>query len=185
MAGDKKLKKITEGYVERAALHYLGRFSSTEDNLKRVLTRKVKRRLEEGQPLSSAHVSWIEHVVKKCVSYGYVDDAQYAKNRYESLLRKGKPLRTIKHDLHYKGVPSDVANALFESLEDEPDQNIDVSAAAAYVKRRRFAAFRRADKLSDEKIEKEKAAMMRAGFSYKIVQDIMQASEDELRDLLP
>ncbi|UTW57737.1 RecX family transcriptional regulator [Kordiimonas sp. SCSIO 12603] len=180
-----KPKKISEGYLERAALHYLGRFSSTEANLRSVLERKVRRRLEEGQEVSSEHRRWIADVAQKCVKYGYVDDALYAKSRYESLLRKGKPLRVISQDLRYKGVPQDIIQELFAAIQDEPEVDIDLSAAAAYAKRRRFGPFRRADRYSEEKVEKERAAMMRAGFPYQMVQRILDATEEEIIQLLP
>ena len=180
-----KPKKISEGYLERAALHYLGRFSSTEANLRTVLERKVRRRLEDGQEVSPEHREWIATVAQKCVKYGYVDDSLYAKSRYESLLRKGKPLRVISQDLRYKGVPQDIIQNLLASVQEEPDIDVNLSAAAAYAKRRRFGPFRRADRYSEEKVEKEKAAMMRAGFPYQMVLRILNASEEEVIQLLP
>ena len=182
---DKKAKKpVTEAYLERAALHYLERFSSTEANLCRVLERKVKRRLD-GDAITREHVGWIEACAKKCVKYGYVDDARYAESRFAGLLRKGKPLRTIGQDLRYKGVPQEMVEQLLSQAREDESNDPDLQAAAAYVRRRRFGAFRRADRTSEEKIEKEKAAMMRAGFSYELVRKTLEASEDELTALLP
>jgi len=181
----KKPKKVSAGYLERAALHYLGRFSSTEENLRKVLARKVARRNEDKQPPSDEQRGWIDTVVAKCVGYGYVDDAAYARNRAQSLLRKGKPIRTIRQDLRYKGVPDDIAADALAMIQDESDAGADRQAAAAYVRRRRFGAFRRLDRDSDDRCEKEKAAMMRAGFSYGLVNEILAAGEDELIALLP
>ncbi len=181
----RKPKKISAGYIERAALHYLGRFSSSEANLKQVLERKIRRRLEDGDDVTSEHGEWIEQAITKCVAYGYVDDTQYAKNRFQNLLRKGKPLRTIAQDLRYKGVPQDIVAETMADAQDEPDVDLDVSAAAAYAKRRRFGPFRRPDRLSDEKIEKEKAAMMRAGFPFHIIKQILDSSIEDVTELLP
>jgi len=183
---DKKPGKrpVTEAYLERAALHYLERFSSTESNLCRVLERKVKRRLD-GDPFTREHVGWIEACAAKCVKFGYVDDTRYAEARYASLVRKGKPLRVIAQDLRYKGVPREIVERLLLDAREEGEINPDIQAAAAYVRRRRFGAFRRADRTSDEKIEKEKAAMLRAGFSYDLTVKTLSASEDELMALLP
>lgn len=184
MAGGRAKKPVTEAYLERAALHYLERFSSTEANLCRVLERKVKRRLD-GDVFTREHVDWIEACAQKCVKYGYVDDIRYAENRFASLLRKGKPLRTIAQDLRYKGVPQEIVESLLSEARENEDTNPDLQAAAAYVRRRRFGAFRRADRMSEEKIEKEKASMMRAGFSYELVRRTLEANEDELMALLP
>lgn len=182
---EKRPKLVTAAYLERAALHYLGRFNSTHANLKAVLERKVRRRNEGSMAPSTEQLGWICEVADKCVKYGYVNDEQYARQRFESLLRKGKPLRTIAQDLRYKGVPGEIAEAVMAQAQQDPEKDLDLVAAAAYARRRRFGPFRRADRLNDEKIEKEKASMMRAGFPYALVTRIMEASEDELLSLLP
>lgn len=182
---NKPKKPVSEAYLERAALHYLERFSSTHANLIAVLTRKVRRRNEENAPPTKDQQGWIEAVAAKCVEYGYVDDARYARQRFESLLRKGKPLRTIAQDLRYKGVPGSLVDEVMAEAQEEREEDADLCAAAAYVRRRRFGPFRRADRCADEKIEKEKAAMMRAGFSFSLVKQVLEASEEELLNLLP
>ena len=182
---EKRPKKVSEGYLERAALHYLGRFSSTEANLRQVLERKVRRRNEENAPATDEQLNWIASAAAKCVRLGYVDDAHYAKQRFAVLLRKGKPLRTIEQDLRYKGVPDQIVDDVLATEQEDPEKDLDLTAAAAYARRRRFGPFRRADKTSEEKIEKEKAAMLRTGFSFTHVKQILSSTEDELRLLLP
>ena len=178
-------KKVSEAYLERAALHYLGRFNSTEANLRAVLARKVRRRNEENAPPSPEQNDWIATVAAKCVRLGYIDDQQYAAQRLSGLRRKGKPVRVIVQDLRHKGVAQEIIAALVSDLEGEGDVNPDKAAAAAYARRRRFGPFRRADKDTDEKREKEKAAMMRAGFSYAIVSEVLASNEDDLIALMP
>jgi len=180
-----KNKPVTEAYLERAALHYLGRFNSSEQNLIRVLERKVRRRNPDNSAVSDEQMGWIRAVAQKCVGYGYVDDALYARQRFGGLRRKGKPLRTIAQDLRHKGVPQDIIEDVLNEAQTETDMDSDLPAAAAYVRRRRFGPFRRADNADDEKIEKEKAAMMRTGFSYRLVVQVLESSEDELLSLLP
>lgn len=178
-------KKVTESYLERAAIHYLGRFSSTEANLRAVLERKIKRRTMDNSPPSDEERGWIDAVVTKCIRYGYVDDEAYARQRVEMLVRRGKPTRMIGQDLRHKGVPEAVATAAIREFDEEAEEDADRQAAAAYVRRRRFGAFRRPDRNTEDRLEKEKASMMRAGFSYGIVRDILEASEDEIMALLP
>ena len=186
-APDKKRpKKVTAGYLERAALHYLGRFASTEENLRKVLERKVRRRNEESAAPTEEQLGWIRDVVAKCVRYGYVDDEAYARYRAESLLRKGKPIRQIKQDLRFKGVSADVAEETVGQLGyDEADIAADRQAAAAYVRRRRFGPYRREDRDTPDKREKEIASMMRAGFSYSLTVGTLDASLDEIEEILP
>lgn len=178
-------KKVTEGYLERAALHYLGRFSATEAHLRQVLERKVRRRNEDNAAATDEQLAWIAAVATKCVRLGYVDDKQYAKYRFESLLRKGKPRRSIEQDLRQKGVSDDIVKQLLTAADETGQADLDLIAAAAYVRRRRFGPFRRADKMTDEKIEKEKASMMRAGFNYRITCEMLESTEEEILALLP
>lgn len=179
-------RKVSEGYLERAAIHYLGRFSSTEDNLRRVLERKVRRRNEGHASPTEEQSRWISNVIEKCVKYGYVDDEVYARQRAGSLLRKGKPPRHILQDLRFKGVDAETAAAAVDNLEgDDEAPDVTRQAAAAYIRRRRFGPFRRALQDPSEKREKEIAAMMRAGFQYGIVVELLDAEEEELLALLP
>lgn len=182
----RKPKKVTAAYLERAALHYLGRFSSSEANLREVLTRKVRRRNEGFAPPSEEQAGWIADVVAKCVRYGYVDDKSYATQRAELMLRRGKPLRLIRQDLRHKGIEGDLIDRVLVDLNDEAGDAVasaDRRAAAAYVRRRRFGAFASADK-PEEKREKELAAMARAGFSFDLAREMLAMDMDELTDLL-
>ncbi|WP_262691309.1 regulatory protein RecX [Kordiimonas aestuarii] len=181
-----KPKKVSAGYLERAALHYLGRFASSEENLRRVLERKVRRRNEENAPPTDEQVGWIDDVVKKCAGYGYVNDESYARQRAEGLLRKGKPTRQIMQDLRYKGVEQEVAETTVNNLVDEErDAKADELAAAAYVRRRRFGPYRRQGHDIEGRREKEIASMMRAGFSYGLTTRTLDSSQDELEALQP
>ncbi len=184
----KKPKKVTAGYLERAAVHYLGRFSSSEKNLSGVLERKVRRRNENHAPATEEQLGWISDVVAKCVRYDYVDDSRYAAQRAEMLLRKGKPVRMIKQDLRHKGISADISAVALAQLEGEDATAIDQKAAAAYIKRRRFGPFRcevGADSAQiAAKREKELASMARAGFAYGLANEMLDRTVDDLIDLL-
>lgn len=178
------MKPVTEAYLDRAAVHYLGRFASTHANLMKVLERKIRRRNEEHAPATDEQLGWVRAVADQCVEYGYIDDALYARQRLTGLLRKGKPLKVITQDLRHKGVPDEIAQTILSEATSDNDKDMDLLAAAAYVRRRRFGAFRRAEYDTAEKLKKEKAAMMRAGFSYGMITKILAANEDELLSLL-
>lgn len=185
--GQKRPKKVTAGYLERAALHYLGRFSTSEKNLRDVLIRKIRRRNEAFAPPTDEQLGWVDDVVKKCVRYSYVDDAAYARQRAELLLRRGKPVRMIAQDLRHKGVPDDLARHAIAGLAEETEVDADRRAAAAYIKRRRFGAFRReiADaEILKAKTEKELASMARAGFGYELARDLLRLEIEDIIDLL-
>jgi regulatory protein len=179
---ERKPKKVTAGYLERAALHYLGRFSSSEHNLRQVLERKIYRRSES--PVTEEHKGWIEDVVRKCIKYGYLNDETYAARRGELLQRRGKPVRSIGMDLHQKGIDSELVKQVLAQLEGETEGGADARAAAMYVKRRRFGPYRRESTDLSEKVEKELAAMMRAGFHYELARKTLALDTEAIADLL-
>jgi regulatory protein len=198
-----RFKKVSAGYIERAALHYLGRFSSSEANLRAVLERKVRRRNQannndsdenyshKGDDINTEHMSWIDDVVSKCVKYGYIDDVRYADERSRGLLRKGKPLRTIKLDLVSKGIsPEVISNAiaaleLHETIEGK-EIDADLFAAISFVKRRRFGPFRRemSDIDANLKFKKELASMARIGFGFDLAKKVLKMEEGEALEFL-
>lgn len=185
--GKARKKKVTAAYLERAALHYLGRFSSSEKNLRDVLIRKIRRRNESHSPPTNEQLAWVETVVSKCVRYGYVNDESYAMQRAELMLRRGKPVRSIRQDLRHKGIDDLVMGRVLEALDDGKDVGADRRAAAAYIRRRKFGAFRRPVSdagLLEAKEEKELAAMARAGFGYSLARELLSLGQEEISDLL-
>lgn len=183
-----KPKKVSAAYLERAALHYLGRFNSSEKNLADVLERKVRRRNENHAPATEEQKDWIAEVVKKCVGYDYVDDNRYAAQRADMLLRRGKPVRMIKQDLRHKGISAEISSMVLTELEGEEPDTVDRRAAAAYIKRRRFGPFRRmmaaGREQQDAKRQKELASMARVGFGYALANEMLNLTEDEIIGLL-
>lgn len=178
-----KKKKVSAGYLERAALHYLGRFSSSEKNLKDVLFRKIRRRNEDNAAPSEEQKQWVDDVIAKCCQYGYVDDTRYAKQRAESMLARGKPARMISMELARKGIAEDIRKSALKELSGDDQTDIDHKAAAAYVRRRRFGPFRRPD-APEGKAEKELAAMARAGFAYDLSRKMLELKIEEIEYIL-
>ncbi len=185
-----KRRKITQEYLIGAAYRYLGRYASTEGNLKNILHRKAAKILREDNDLShedkvkinEKSAFWIDEIVKKSVKQGLVDDYLYARAKAKSYLRSGNSKTQITHKLYAKLVqPKIVAQVLVEI--DSQILDIDIFAAAKYIKKRRFGSFRVKEK--DEKSqEKEKNAMLRAGFSYETISKTLQIKQSDLEDII-
>ena len=165
-------RKLSQGYLERAAFHYLGRYSSSVKNLKRILERKAMRRLEEGEKLTADHYDWIDAVIVKCESYGYVNDLSYAKSKVKSMHGSGKSKRGIIAALMAKGVSRDDIDLAIGSLEIEDGVDPDRLAAEKYARKRRFGPYRTRE-ADEDKQRKEAASMARVGFSYDIIKQVL------------
>lgn len=165
-------RKLSQGYLERAAFHYLGRYSSSVKNLRRILERKAMRRLEEGEEITAEHYEWIDAVVLKSIEYGYVSDSIYAKSKVNAMHKSGKSRQGIIAALMAKGVAREDINVALDELKRESGEDPDLLAADKYARKRRFGPYRTRE-ADEDKQRKEIASMARAGFSYNIVKQIL------------
>jgi regulatory protein len=164
-------RPVTAAYLERAALHYLERYASSAENLRRVLTRKVRRRLAPGEPVTEEMAAMVAEVIERVIRSGLVDDRSYADMKVNALMRRGTSTRAIRTKLMAKGVPGEtVASALDAN---EPD---DLALARRYAERKRLGPWRREP--TPELREKDLAALCRAGFSFRIAAAVLGASPE-------
>ena len=161
--------EIGPDLLERWALHYLGRYASSAENLRRVLTRRTRRRSAEAAALAAP---LIDAVVARYREAGLLDDAAYAAARVQSLHRRGESMRAMRARLAAKGVSAaDVANAVsgLWAAGAEPD----LAAACAFARRRRLGPFRRA--AAD--YARERGAFARAGFSRRVAEAVLACAD--------
>lgn len=155
--------------LERWALHYLGRYASSAENLRRVLTRRVRRRAPEAVPQAAG---LIEALVLRYRESGLLDDAAYAAARVQSLHRRGYSMRAMRARLAAKGVPaadlSDAVSGLRAAASDP-----DLGAACAFARRRRLGPFRRT--AADP--ARELGAFARAGFSRRVAEALLACTD--------
>ncbi|WAP71078.1 RecX family transcriptional regulator [Jiella pelagia] len=145
----------------RAAAYYLERYSSSTDNLRRVLRRKVMRRAQARGEEPSQHEPLIEATLARLAELGLLDDQAFASARLSSLRRKGTSRTMAAAKLREKGVSREIVDATLEA-----DETGEPEAAAAYARRRRFGPHRSAGR--PDRRDKEIAAMVRAGFSLRL-----------------
>lgn len=167
---DKPRYKIPdEDRLTRSAVHYLERYASSQDNLKKVLERKVFRACKALDLDPEPFNGMISKVVEKCARAGLVDDVAYAETKAASLRRKGTSRRKLEAYLSAKGIDKSVIETVAASGSDE-----EARAAQAYAKRRRLGPFREPVK-RHERRDKDLAAMCRAGFSYELSRRVIDA----------
>ncbi|NRG18807.1 regulatory protein RecX [Rhizobiales bacterium] len=170
-------KPPTEERLKRSAIAYLQRYSSSEDNLRQVLQRKVMRAAMALELNPDDFQDMIRDTVGFCVRNGLVDDRAYAETKIAGLRRRGRSTSRIKATLVAKGVSKDLID---ETLDDDPKSEI--AAAMRFAKRRRFGPWRTTLAVDHKLMEKETAALCRAGFSYALARKIVTAENvDALR----
>lgn len=158
-------KKITQNYLENAALYYLQRYATSAANLRTVLMRKVKRSCRHHEMEVSPFEPMVDALIARYAQSGLINDASYAQARATSLRRQGHSRKMIMAKLQEKGLASaEIARALSGVDEDTGSDDPELAAAVAYVRRKRLGNLRR----SGVNPQKDMAALARAGFSYDV-----------------
>ena len=161
--------EIGSELLERWALHYLGRYASSAENLRRVLTRRVRQRAPEAVPAAGA---LIDALVARYRESGLLDDAAYAAARVQSLHRRGESMRAMRARLAEKGVPAAVVAEAVSGLRANASDP-DLAAACAFARRRRLGPFRRA--AADH--ARELGSFARAGFSRRVAEAVLACAD--------
>lgn len=170
-------RRISKNSLENAALHYLERFSSSAENLRRVLLRRVERAVrvhgddpEEGRAL-------VADLVARYQTSGLLDDRLYAEAKASSLLRRGRSQRAIRQNLAGRGVDAEIIDQALDTLVEDGGAELDHSAALALARRRRLGPFRPAESRAAHR-DRDLAALGRAGFSWEVARVVIDGDEE-------
>jgi regulatory protein len=167
---------VAPGDLEKAALKYLERYSSSAENLRRVLMRKILRAAHAGVIERAEGSARVDAVVGRLMDRRLIDDKAYAEGRARSLSRQGRSRARIGQSLAAKGVDAEEVEAALRGLAEEGQT--DTAAAARFAKRRRLGPFRPA-KERPARRDRDIAALGRAGFSFAIARQVVDAEDPE------
>lgn len=175
-------RKATPQYLENAALHYLERFATSEENFRRVLMRKVERSARHHGTDRDEGAAVIDGLVMRYRRSGLLDDAAYAQARADSLFRRGTSPRMIRLKLLEKGIGADLVDEALAALAEEAGDPT-FAAAVTYARRRRLGPYGDPARRDDARRERELAALARAGFDYDTARTVIEAeTPEELED---
>lgn len=153
-------RPVSREWLFRAAAYYLERYSSSSGNLRRVLQRKVLKRTRERGEEPGGFDTLVDETVAHFVELRLLDDKAYAEARVATLRRKGTSLGRTRMKLIEKGVDAETAQAAL-GLDETPE----AEAAQRLVRRRRLGPYRLRERA--ERRDRDIAAVMRAGFSFR------------------
>jgi len=175
-------RRITPERLHRIALHYLERYASSAENLRRVLMRRVERAARAHGSGRDEGAAMIDALVARLRAAGMLDDAAYARAKAQSQFRAGKSGRAIAQYLRAKGVDRGHIDTALEILEEE-EGDPELAAAVRYARRRRLGPWRARDRA--EQRNRDLAAMGRRGFDYGTARAVIDAPNVEslLQDL--
>ena len=169
----KVLRKITPQRLKNIALYYLKRFESSVANLRSVLQRRVNDYAYQNKEFDRGEAyQWIEDILADFQRYGYLNDSRYAEIKIKDYMSAGKSVRYIKGKMREKGIDEEILSALLE------DQEYDeFEAALKLAKKKHIGPFRKDEEASFENRQKDMGTLVRAGFSYDVVQRVVGYEE--------
>ncbi|MCT4575656.1 MAG: recombination regulator RecX [Alphaproteobacteria bacterium] len=173
---NKKPKKITPRYLENYALYYLERFSSSSENLRRVIMTKIIRscKFYEDDNIEEKK-EWLNELIDKLQRIGYLNDEMYTNMKARSLRYSGNSKRKIAYKLRQKGLSEEMINKSIQKADKDlyDSDEGELETAIKYAKKKRIGRFRTKE-INEKTKEKELSSMARAGFSYDIAKKALE-----------
>ncbi len=187
-------RKISSKYLRNAGLHYLKRYTSSSENFRRVLMRKINRscKFHTEQDMEEC-IKLLGEIVSEFEERGYLNDELYTYGMVVSLRRGGKSRRSIEAKLKQKGLTSDIINENLNKYEEEfgEEINIELISAVRHARKKRLGCFSTKSAIPEQSTEehakarqKQLASLARAGFSYDIASQALQMNEEEASQLI-
>lgn len=170
----RKARRIDTPYMRRVLAWYLERHDAPRAHIRRLLMQRVRRAVRELEQDQEEAVAAMDVALDEFVRHGLVDDRRWADNAVRSWRRRGVSGRQIRARLSAKGVEQELIREILDAEEDDPER----LAALRYARRRSFGPWRRHD-APEGKREKELASMARAGFSFTMAKEILDAEDRE------
>lgn len=155
---------LSDAALERLALRYVERFSTTRARLATYLTRKIRERGWEGEPTDVAALA------EKLAELGYIDDRAFGEARAGAMARRGLGERRVSGALRAAGIDADDRAALASAIVDRA-----FDSALTFARRKRIGPF--ATAIADRPLrEKHIAAMVRGGHDFALARRIASAA---------
>ena len=165
------IKKITPQRLKNIGLYYLKRFESSVENLRLVLQKRVNQYAKTNPEFDKQEAyQWVENILAEFEKLHYLDDERFTEIKVRHYLSTGKPARYIQNKLREKGI----ANAQIEEMLDDFGYNPQ-EMALKLAKRKKIGPFRPDEESHKLNRQKDMASLIRAGFDYDVVSEIMGA----------
>jgi regulatory protein len=166
------------------AVHYLGRYATSQHRLGQVLARFATRKLADADEADIEAA--IAETIAQCAEFGYVQDDVYARSQARSQRNQGRSARVIRQRLRQHAIDHDAINAAIDEA-DEHVEDGELLAAFRFARRRRLGVFATAASALDSQILRNRhlGSLARAGFSMAICQQVLTvADRDEAEALM-
>jgi regulatory protein len=171
-AAKKPAPPLNEERLRQLALHYVGKYATTQAKLTGYLARKTRESGWDGERPAD-----IDALTAQFVELGYINDAQFAEARSRSFVRRGYGQRRLNEDLRASGIGENDAIPAKRHMEESG-----FSAAENFARRKRIGPFA-TDAATPEKRQKQLHAFLRAGHDFTLARRFVDAAPgDDITD---
>ena len=178
-------RKISPTYLHNAGLYYLQRFSSSSENFKKIMIRKVRKSCAHHKDQDYEECcTMVDALVEKFIALDLLNDDLYTASKINTLRRQGKSERAILSNLRSKGLSAKQIQKHLERHNLEMADNskdAEQMAALIFARKKRLGPFQGQKETPHEKAL---ASLARAGFSYDIAQKTLKYSSEEAEELI-
>ena len=164
----KPQKKITPQRLKNIGLYYLKRFESSIENLRQVLQKRINAYVKENPDFDKQQAyEWVEQILADFERLHYLDDRRYAEIKIRSYLNAGKPERYIIPKLKQKGVAEEIIREILQNQEYDAFE-----MAMRLAKKKKIGPYRASENRREFR-QKDMATLVRAGFDYETVMEVL------------
>jgi len=166
----KKPKKITKVRLKNIGLYYLERYESSVQKLRDVLRRRIDKYAFANPEIDKQSLyALADEVIAEFETLGYVSDSRFAALKVRDYLSAGKSARYIKTKLKLQGIDEAAVDSLIQQSDYDPFE-----AAKLFAKKKHIGPYRTSSDLKQQNFKKDMATLLRAGFDYNIVCDVLK-----------
>ena len=151
------------------ALHYVGKYATTQAKLTTYLARKIRER-----GWSNERPPDIDALAEQFAELGYVNDAQFAESRSRSFVRRGYGERRLNEDLRASGIGDADAVPAKEHMAESS-----FTAAENFARRKRLGPFA-SEAAPPEKRQKQLQGFLRAGHGFEVAKRFVNADPGQI-----
>ena len=165
--------------LEKAAYYYLKRYSSSSENLRRILLKRVFRAEKFQQVDWDVTNNWIEEIIEKLKTIGIIDDKEFADRKAVIFNNQGNSKLMIRKKLENKGVEKKLIDESIKNLEKQI-LDPDFIAAIRFLERRKMGPYRHPNNRREDR-DRDLRSMARAGFAYSVAKQVLEV--ENIKDL--
>ncbi len=153
--------------LDRLALRYVERFSTTRARLAEYLRGKIRTRGWDGESADPVAIA------EKMAELGYIDDRAFGEARASAMARRGLGKRRVTGAFRQAGIVEEDAEALAPAIEARA-----LDAALTFARKKRIGPFA-SDQADRPLREKQIAAMIRGGHDFTLSRRIATMAPGE------